>query len=394
MQDQVYVRGSYHSQFGKLINDTIYSLYEKAIVGVLEDANMEAANIDAVFIGNYSGGGFNKQEHIGPYGVNVHSELRHKPFYRLEAACASGTAALHAAMMALQSGKFKTVAVIGLEKMTHLSNPEVASVLALAGYWPDEGANGFNAPCMFASYANGYMQKYGYSSDQLRNWLTEIASKNYNNAVSNPVAQMRKPRSKQEILDLPDEKNPIIQAPLRLHDCSLISDGSAGIILSTIAPTVNKVAITGYSSATDYLDIVNNKRSLSFLEGANIAVANALKEANLSIEDVQLAEVHDCFTITELLIYSAIGLAKPGEEWKLLEDGRVFPGGQCVVNASGGLKAKGHPIGATGVSMHVQVYKQLIGLPLGLKVNNAENGLVLNIGGSGASNMASVMSLV
>jgi len=203
---------------------------------------------------------------------------------------------------------------------------------------------------------------------------------------------MRKARTAEDILNLPEEKNPMIAYPLRLHDCSLISDGAAGVVISSSPGAKGAVKIAGYFDASDYLDIVDGHRPNYFLEGAAVAVNKALQMAGLTIDQVRVAEVHDCFTITELLIYSALGLAKPGREFEALESRQVYIDGSCTINPSGGLKAKGHPVGATGVSMHALIYKQLMQEAIGLQVANAECGLTLNIGGSGASNMVSVMT--
>lgn len=393
----VNIIGAYHSKFGKLEGDSLYSLYEKAISGVLEDAQLQAADIDAVFVGNFSGGTFNNQENIACYGVNVLSDLRHKPMYRTENACASGSSAVHMAAMAIQSGMIKRAVVVGLEKMTSLDTASVSKSLSLATYWPEEGAQNVTAPCMFAQLARGWMKKYGYGEDKLRPWLAEIAAKNYSYAAQNVLAHLQKPRTPQEILDLPDEKNPLIDAPLRLHDCSLISDGAAALVLQRTDLSSNgskAVALAGFYNASDYLDSFGKNKSDFFLEGASVAVKNALLQSGMSIDDMQLAEVHDCFTVTELLLYSAMGLATPGKEFEALESKKVFDGGSCVINPSGGLKAKGHPIGATGVSMHASVYKQLTGDAYGLQVPNAEAGMVVNIGGSGTSNCVSVLQKI
>ncbi|MBL6448846.1 propanoyl-CoA acyltransferase [Fulvivirga sp. 29W222] len=389
----VNIIGAYNSTFGKLEEESLYSLYEKAIKGALEDAQRKAEDIDAVFVGNFSGGSFNNQENIASYGVNVMPGLRHKPMYRTENACASGSSAVHMAAMAIQSGIIKRALVVGLEKMTELDTKGVTRSLALATYWPEEGARDVTAPCMFAQLANGWMNKYGFREEQVRPWLAAIGSKNYTNAAQNPLAHLQKARTAEEIMGIPDEKNPMINTPLRLHDCSLISDGSAALVLEAEGESSGSaVALKGFYNASDYLDTFGVHKSDHFLEGASFAVKNALQQAGMTIENIQLAEVHDCFTITEMLLYSALGLAEPGREFEAIENKTVFPDGKCVVNASGGLKAKGHPIGATGVSMHAYIYKQLTDQPMGLSVSGAESGLVMNIGGSGTSNCASVLT--
>ncbi len=391
----VNIIGAYHSSFGKLDTETLYTLYEKAAKGALQDAEMEAAAIDGVFVGNYSGGGFNQQENIASYGVNAIPELRHKPMYRTETACSSGSSAIHMAIMAIKSGMMKRVLVVGLEKMTDLDMAGVTHALSLATYWPEEGSKSVTAPCMFADLAKGWMKHYNYSEEELRPWLAKISAKAYSNAAKNPLAQLQKPKSAEDILSLPEEKNPMIYEPLRLHDCSLVSDGAAALVLEDASlGNGQSVAIKSFYSASDYLDSFGKHKSDYFLEGAAFAVDKALKSAGLSISDISLAEVHDCFTITELLLYSAMGIAPAGREFEALENGIVFPDGKLPINLSGGLKAKGHPIGATGVGMHAYIYKQLIQQAWGHQAENAHTGLVVNIGGSGTSNAVSVLGLL
>lgn len=388
----VNITGAYHSSFGRLEDENLYTLYEKAAKGALQDAEIEAKAIDGVFVGNYSGGAFNQQENIASYGVNAIPELRHKPMYRTETACSSGSSAIHMSIMAIKSGMMKRVLVVGLEKMTGLDIAGVTEALALATYWPEEGSKSVTAPSMFADLAKGWMKKYNYSEEKLRPWLAKISAKAYSNGAENPLAQLQKARSAEEILALPDEKNPIIHAPLRLHDCSLVSDGSSALILEDATLSKGKgVAIKSFYSAVDYLDSFGKNKSDHFLEGASFAVNKALKDAGISIDDINIAEVHDCFTITELLLYSAMGIAPKGQEFEALENGTVFPDGKLPINLSGGLKAKGHPIGATGVSMHAYIYKQLMQEAWGHQAKNAQTGMVVNIGGSGTSNAVSIL---
>jgi acetyl-CoA C-acetyltransferase len=387
--------GAYNTKFGKLEDQTIYSLYEEAAKGAIQDAGVAVSDIDAVFVGNYSGGSFNNQEHIAPYGVNILPELRHKPMYRTENACASGTSAVHMAVMAIKAGMAKHVLVVGVEKMNSLDTEGVTKALARASYWEKEGEKGYTFPGLYAEYAKGWMKKYGYSLEQTQEWMAEIASKAYGYGAENPLAHLRKARSKEEILSIPEEKNPMIAFPLRMHDCSLITDGAAGLVLTSSEIAGSRggksVEIVGMNDACDYLDIVDSRKPNFFLEGAQVAVNKALAQAGMTMSDIQVAEVHDCFTITELLIYSALGLAPAGREFEALERRDVYLGGKVVINPSGGLTAKGHPVGATGASMHALLYKQLTDAPIGVGVPNAENALVLNIGGSGTSNMVSVL---
>ncbi|GAB3335587.1 acetyl-CoA acetyltransferase [Marivirga atlantica] len=388
----VNIIGAYHSAFGKLEQETLYSLYEQAAKGALEDAQTEAGAIDGIFVGNYSGGAFNNQENIASYGVNAIPELRHKPMYRTETACSSGSSAIHMAIMAIKSGMMKRALVVGVEKMTALDIKGVTEALAMATYWPEEGNKAVNAPCMFADLAKGWMRQYNFTEEQLRSWLAQISAKAYSNAAENPLAQLQKPRTAEEILSIPDEKNPMINFPLRLHDCSLVSDGAAALVLEA-ADLQNDEAVTfkSFYSAADYLDSFGKNKSDHFLEGASYAVKQCLQDAGMKIDHMDVAEIHDCFTITEMVLYSAMGLTPAGREFEAIESGMVGPKGKLPVNLSGGLKAKGHPIGATGVAMHAAIYKQLMGQAWGIQKENAQRGMVVNIGGSGTSNAVSIL---
>lgn len=393
----VSIIGTYHSKVGRLQDETLYSLLVKAGKGALEDANIEAKDIDAVYIGNYSGGGFNKQEHLAPYAVEINEDLRFKPCIRVENACASGSTAVEEAIHAIQSGRVKTALVIGVEKMTSLRTAGVTEVLAMASYYPEEGAKGYTFPGLYAEYAKGYMDKYGYTKDELWDTLAHITVKAHKNAMSNPLAQMHVEYSHEAAKTIHD-KNPMVAEPLKLSDCSLISDGAAALVLTTTenAKSIKDkvVEIQSIVHASDYLSIVEGKRANYELTAAKYAVNKALNELNMTINDIDVAEVHDCFTITELLIYEALGLAPDGKGRETLLNGDVYVGGKLPVNPSGGLKAKGHPVGATGVSMHVLIARQLLGEAIGLQVEGATAGLTLNIGGSGATNIASILKRI
>lgn len=390
----VSIIGLYHSKVGKLENETIYSLLVEAGKKAIEDSGLEPKDIDAIYVANYSGGGFNKQEHIAPFAVEIHPDLRFKPCTRVENACASGSTAIEQAMLAIESGKVKNALVIGVEKMTSLKTAGVTEVLAMASYYPEEGGKGYSFPGLYAEYAKGYMEKYGYSKQELWDMLSYITVKAHKNAMANPLAQMHVEYEREYVREIQD-KNPLIADPLKLSDCSLVSDGAAAVVLTTTerakAIKDKVVEIKSLAHTSDYLSIVEGKRPNYKLEAAKEAIQRALKDADMTISDINVAEVHDCFTITELLIYEALGLAEEGKGFDAIKNGDVYVGGRLPVNPSGGLKAKGHPVGATGVSMHVLVAKQLLGEAIGLQVENAKAGLTLNIGGSGATNIASVL---
>jgi acetyl-CoA C-acetyltransferase len=391
----VYVVGTYHSKVGRL-EDSIYDLLIKSGRGALQDAGLDAEQVGGVWIGNYSGGGFNHQEHLAPYAVNIDPGLRFTPSTRVENACASGSAAIEAASNALEAGEIDYALVIGVEKMTSLDTRGVTDVLAMASNWEDEGKNGMTFPGLFAEYARGYQQKYLLQPGELREILAKISAKNHNNALDNPLAQMPMECTYQDILNKPDEKNPMIAEPLRLFDCSLVSDGAAALILARedkareISGELVEVAALVHTS--DYLAI-RKRANYEFTAGKK-AIREAYRKAEITIDDLDFAEVHDCFTIAELLAYEAMGLAEGGKGGSLLDDGSVEYGGRLPVNLSGGLKAKGHPVGATGVSMAVLATRQLLGKAIGKQVEDAKVGLTFNIGGSAASNYALVFKRV
>ena len=361
-----------HSKVGRQDDQTLYSLLVEAGKAALADANLSGKDIDAVYI----------------------AKLRFKPCVRVENACASGATAVAQAVYAIESGRFKNVLVIGVEKMTSLRTAGVTEVLAMASYYPEEGGKGYSFPGLYAEYAKGYMAEYGYSSDELADALAYITCKAHKNAMSNPLAQMHVEYTN-DFAKTVSDKNPMIAAPLKLSDCSLVSDGAAALVLTATANALSikdqVVEITDIVQASDYLAIVEGKRSRHELTAAKYAIGKVLNNSGLTINDIDVAEVHDCFTITELLIYEAMGLTPSGKGRDALLNGYVHVGGKLPVNPSGGLKAKGHPVGATGVSMHVLIAKQLLDAAIGEQVKNASIGMTLNIGGSGATNIASVL---
>jgi acetyl-CoA C-acetyltransferase len=281
--------------------------------------------------------------------------------------------------------------------MTSLKTQGVTEVLAMASYSPEEAAKGYSFPGLYAEYAKGYMEKYGVSEEELHETLAMITCKAHKNAVSNPLAQMHVEYN-HDFAKAVSDKNPMIAYPLKLSDCSLVSDGAAALVLTTTNRAKSMkdkvVEISALVHASDYLSLVQGKRSNCELTAAKYAVAKALNELDFTIYDINVAEVHDCFTITELLIYEALGLTQDGRGKEALLSGDVYVGGRLPVNPSGGLKAKGHPVGATGVSMHVLITRQLLGEAIGLQVKDAVTGLTLNIGGSGATNIASILKRI
>lgn len=385
----VSIIGTSHTKVGRLDQD-IYQLLVESGKAALEDSPVKAAEIGGIWVANYSGGGFNNQEHLAPYAVNIDQDLRFTPSTRVENACASGSAAIRAAKLALEAGEVDYALVIGVEKMTDLDTRGVTKVLAMASHWESEGKNGMTFPGLFAEYAKGYKEHFNISDNQLSETLAKIAAKNHRNALENPLAQMPWNCDYQEILDLPDKKNPMIAEPLRLYDCSLISDGAAALVLSRTEDAKkvadNSVEIAALVQTSDYLKI-SKRANYEFTAGKK-AISEAYKKAEITVDDLDFAEVHDCFTIAELLAYEALGIAEAGKGRKVIEEGIVENDGKLPVNASGGLKAKGHPVGATGVSMAVLAARQIQNRAIGHQIKGAKTGITFNIGGSAASNYA------
>lgn len=384
-----------HTKFGKL-PESIYELIVQAGQEALDDAGIDPKEIGGIWVANYGSLDFNNQGHLGPAAIDISPDFRFTPAVKVESACASGSAAIRQAMNALESGNVKFALVIGVEKMTSLNTKGITQVLAKGSHWPDEGAIGMTFPGLFAEYAKGYKSHYGFSDEQLRLAFAKVSSKNHKNALLNPLAQMPLDISFEDILSMPDEKNPIIADPLRLYDCSLITDGAAALVLTTLenAKAIKNevVEIAALEAACDYLPM--SKRANYEFTAGKIAVKKAYEKAKISVEDLDFAEVHDCFTIAEILAYEALGITKDAQGYKALEEGIVYKEGKLPVNLSGGLKAKGHPVGATGVSMAVIATRQLLGKALGYQLKSPEIGLSFNIGGSAASNFVGVFKRV
>ncbi|HEY1092298.1 MAG TPA: thiolase domain-containing protein, partial [Burkholderiaceae bacterium] len=314
--------------------------------------------------------------------------LRWAPATRVENACASGAAALYAACDAIEAGRSRLALVVGAEKMTAVSGAAVTGVLAHASYVREEAAQGLTFPGIFGRIAQAYFDRYGSEHGAT---LARIAAKNHANGVRNPFAQLRKDLGF-EFCNEVSEKNPLIAGPLRKTDCSLVSDGAAAVLLcdeATARGFRRAVRIRSRAQVNDYLPL--SRRDALAFEGPRRAWSQALAAAQCGVNDLSFAEVHDCFTIAELLSYEAMGLAAPGQGARLLEEGVVLREGRLPVNVSGGLKAKGHPIGATGVSMHVLAAMQLCGEAGEMQLPGPELAGVFNMGGSAVASYVSIL---
>jgi acetyl-CoA C-acetyltransferase len=375
-----------HSRFGKLDGEDLESLLARAASEAIRDAGIAAADIDEIFIGTFNGG-FARQEFPSSLALQVDPALRFKPATRVENACATGSAAIHQGLNAIAARRARHVLVVGVEKMTEVSGAAVGDILIKCSYVKDEGEIEGGFAGIFGRIAQTYFQRYGDKSDA----LARIAAKNHKNGAVNPLAQMQKDLG-YEFCRTVSEKNPLVAGPLRRTDCSLVSDGAAAVVLADVETALaadKAVVFRAAEQVNDYLPM--SKRDITAFEGPALAFRRALDHAGIGLDDLSFAEVHDCFTIAELLIYEAIGLAPPGQGERAIHEGWTAKDGKLPINPSGGLKAKGHPIGATGVSMHVLAAMQLTGTAGGMQVKDATLAGVFNMGGAAVANYASIL---
>lgn len=378
-----------HLPFGRHADQDIESLIVNATRGALQDAGIGAADVDACFLGHFNSG-FVPDGFCASMMAQADEGLRWKPATRLENACASGSAAIYAAMDAIAAKRARVALVVGAEKMTHLAGEAVNQALAGASYYKEEGAKGLSFAGIFAGLARDYFERYGDHSET----LARIAAKNHANGTRNPYAQMRKDLGF-EFCNTVSDKNPMVASPLRKTDCSLVSDGAAALVLAdadTARALQKAIHFRARVQVNDLLPM--SRRDTVSFEGPRRAWQQAFATAGCKVHDLSFAEVHDCFTIAELLTYEAMGLAAAGRGAWLLKEGVVAHTGVLPINASGGLKAKGHPIGATGVSMHVLAAMQLTGTAGEMQVPGAKLGAVFNMGGAAVANYVSILEQV
>ncbi len=386
MTSPIYITGSGHTRFGRL-SETLEELIVEAAREAIAEAAIDPAEIDAVFLGQFNSG-LVPDAFAASLILQADPALRFKPATRCENACGSGAAAIHGALNLIRAGQAKTVLVVGAEKMTHRSTPEVTAALAGAGYQNDPVEAGLSFPQVFALAAQGYAARYGSPYDA----MARIAAKNHAHAMANPLAQMHKAMPYEFCREV-SEKNPMIAPPLRLSDCSLVTDGAAAVVLRSADAAqddARRVRIAAAEHVSDFLPL--SRRDFVAFEGPERAIGAAYRAAGITVADLDFAEVHDCFTPAELLIYEAMGLAPKGQGARALEEGTVMAGGRTPVNLSGGLKAKGHPVGASGVSMHALAFRQLTGQAGEMQRAGAEWGLAFNMGGAAVANYATLLN--
>ncbi len=375
-----------HTPFGKHESEDPESLIVRAAADALADAGLEPAEVDEIVVGQFNEG-FSPQAFPASLVLQADERFRFKPATRVENACATGTAAIHQGLKTIEAKRGRFVLVVGVEKMTGLPGPEIGGVLLKASYLKEEAEIEGGFAGVFGRIAQQYYQKHGDQTEA----LAMIAAKNHKNGVANPWAQLRKDLGFEFCRDV-SEKNPIVAGPLKRTDCSLVSDGAAAVVLADVETALSMdkaVVFRAAAQANDFLPM--SKRDITLFEGCEVAWKRALSQGRLGLEDLDLVETHDCFTVAELLEYEAMGLTPRGQGAKAILEGWTRKDGKLPVNPSGGLKSKGHPIGATGVSMHIMASMQVLGRAEDMQVKDAKLAGVFNMGGAAVANYASIL---
>ncbi|MFO0158012.1 MAG: acetyl-CoA acetyltransferase [Alphaproteobacteria bacterium] len=376
-----------HSPFGKLeAEPDLESLIARVARAAIEDAGISPAEIDAGFVGIF-GEGFTPQGFPASLLLQSVPEMRFRPITRYENACATGSAAIHGARDFIAAGRGRFALVVGAEKMTATPGPKIGEILLTASYRKTESDIEGGFAGVFGRIAEAYFQRHGDQSDA----LAMIAAKNHKNGVDNPWAQMRKDFGF-DFCRNESEKNPYVARPLKRTDCSLVSDGAAALVLADAetAKTMGK-AVRFRAAVQVNESLPNAARDIIRFDGARAAWQRAYEQAGVGVGDLSFVETHDCFTIAELIEYEAMGLAPEGKGGRAALEGWTAAGGKLPVNRSGGLKAKGHPIGATGVSMHVLAAMQLCGQAGAMQLPRADLAGVFNMGGAAVANYVSIL---
>jgi acetyl-CoA C-acetyltransferase len=381
--------GFAHSPFGRLDTETVESLIVRVATDALADAGLAPKEVDEIVLGHFNAG-FSAQDFTASLVLQASPDLRFKRATRVENACATGSAAVQQGLKSIEAKQARIVLVVGVEQMTTTPGPEIGKNLLKASYVRDEANIEGGFAGIFGKIAGLYFQKYGDQSDA----LAMIAAKNHKNGVGNPYAQLRKDLGfdfcRQE-----SDKNPFVAGPLKRTDCSLVSDGAAAVVLADVETALRldkAVAFRATAHVQDFLPMA--KRDILKFEGCQLAWKQALAKSGLSLDDLSFVETHDCFTIAELIEYEAMGLVPEGQGARAIAEGWTQKDGKLPINPSGGLKAKGHPIGATGVSMHALTAMQLLGKAGDIQVKGAEIGGIFNMGGAAVANYVSILERI
>jgi acetyl-CoA C-acetyltransferase len=375
------------TSFGELWETPLRSLWAEAALAALDDAGVDS--VDLITIGCMSSGLFTGQEHLASLLADELG-MAGVPAARVESACASGGLAVRAGFAEVASGLADTVLVTGVEKMTDVDGADATYALGTAADAEWEGFHGVTFPGLYAMLARIHMQEYGTTREQ----LAQVAVKNHAHGLLNEHAQYHLKISVDDVL-----ASTAVADPLNLFDCSPVTDGAAAVVLTTVerarelAGGRPVVAITGSGMATDTVTLAN-RGALAELGAVRKAGERAYRMAGRAPEDIHLVEVHDCFTIAEIMATEALGFFEPGGGGPAVEKGLTALGGKIPVNTSGGLKSKGHPVGATGVAQILEIADQLRGGAGQRQVDGAKIGMAQNMGGSGGSSVVHILEVV
>mgnify|MGYP003334706443 CR=1 FL=1 len=381
---QVAVVGVGKTAFGAFADRDLRSLATEASRKCLEDAGVGASQVEAFYLGNFAGPSFTGQNHLAPY-VASEVGISGVPCTRFEAACASSGSAFFHAVSAVAAGLYDCVLVCGVEKMTSQTTARVAEILAGAGDMAGEGRAGATFPALFAMIARRYMHQYGAT----REHLAAVAVKNHANGAKNPLAHMRKVVTMEQVL-----AGKRVADPLTVFDCSLVSDGAAAVLIAPVERAGEygrkPVRVLGIAQTSDHVAL-DAKQDITTFAAVRRAAERAYRMAGVDANDIQFAELHDCFTIAEIIACEDLGFAKRGEGAEYARAGHTARDGSRPINTSGGLKSKGHPVGATGVGQICDVALQVRGEAGELQLSRHDLGLAQNLGGSGASAVVTVL---
>ena len=378
-----------HTPFGKQDAETVESLIVRVTGEALDHAGIGPEDVDEIVLGHFNAG-FSPQDFTAGLVLQASDKFRFKPATRVENACATGSAAVHQAIKTIEAKRARVVLVVGVEQMTRTPAAEIGRNLLRASYLVEDGDTPAGFAGVFGKIASSYFQRHGDQSDA----LALIAAKNHRNGVGNPYAQMRKDLGF-DFCRAESDKNPFVAGPLKRTDCSLVSDGAAALVIAdgeTAEAMRRAVAFRATAHAQDFLPM--SKRDILRFEGCAEAWSRAFASSGLTLGDLSLVETHDCFTIAELIEYEAMGLTPEGQGARAIKEGWTEKTGRLPVNPSGGLKAKGHPIGATGVSMHALSAMQLCGEAEAIQVPDATVAGIFNMGGAAVANYVSILERV
>lgn len=375
-----------HTPFGRLTGETVETLVAKVATEAVAHAGLAPQDIDEIVLGHFNGG-LSPLTFTSSLVLQADDAFRFTPATRVENACATGSAAVLQGLRSLAAGQAGRVLVVGVEKMTDSDAPAVGRALLGADYDRAGSDSPVGFAEIFAEIATAYFDRYGDHGDV----LARIAAKNHRNGVDNPFAQLRKDLGF-DFCNTVSERNPRVAGPLRRTDCSPVSDGAAALVLAAPGQAPSEAAavrVRAMAQRNDFLPM--GRRDPAVFEAGAQAWTSALEKAGVGVWDLDLIETHDCFTIAELIEYEMLGLCAPGRGRTVVEQGWAHRNGKLPINPSGGLKAKGHPVGATGVSQHVLAAMQLAGQAGAMQVPDATTAGVFNMGGTAVANYATIL---